>query len=152
MKTQRIAACWCWEFVACAAAVLPAGQAAELKKATWAAGIAARAGSRISFSWSCGRRWTVEQICGPLGEVAASQSGLVERKADVVSPKEEEGLPVDMVFEGSLTGKDRERWPNGDPARQAGAVTERKMLRNGKANALFNGKDLSDGRRAEMGN
>src|SRR5258707_11288484 len=71
-------------------------------------------------------------------------------KLTFVSPKEEEGLPVDMVFEGSLTGKrlsGKVNGPNGATWQWTGGRAPSLERKNapkwGKAIALFNGKDLS---------
>jgi len=67
-----------------------------------------------------------------------------------VSPKEEEGLPVDMVFEGSLTGKrlsGKVNGPNGATwqwtGERAPSLERKNAPKWGKPIALFNGKDLT---------
>ncbi|HEY6129884.1 MAG TPA: DUF1080 domain-containing protein [Candidatus Acidoferrum sp.] len=71
-------------------------------------------------------------------------------KLTFVSPKEEEAMPTDMVFEGTLAGKTlsgKVNGPNNTTWEWTGArapLLERKtMPKWGKAIALFNGKDLT---------
>jgi hypothetical protein len=71
-------------------------------------------------------------------------------KLTLVSPKEEEGLPVDMIFEGSLTGKrlsGKVNGPNGATwqwtGERAPSLERKNAPKWGKPIALFNGKDLT---------
>ena len=76
-----------------------------------------------------------------------------------VSPKAEEGLPVDMVFEGLLTGKTlsgKVNGPNGATwewsGERAPSLERKTSPKWGKPVALFNGKDLSGWKMSGKGN
>ena len=71
-------------------------------------------------------------------------------KLTFVSPKEEEGAPADLVFEGSLAGKNLSGTVNGPDGKtwqwtgqRAPALVRAKPPKWGKPIALFNGKDLT---------
>jgi hypothetical protein len=81
----------------------------------------------------------------PLPKVELSKG-----KLTFVSPKEEEGLPVDMVFEGLLTGKTLSGKVNGSngttwewSGERAPSLERKTGPKWGKPVALLNGKDLS---------
>jgi Domain of Unknown Function (DUF1080) len=76
-----------------------------------------------------------------------------------VSPKAEEDLPVDMLFEGLLTGKmlsGKVNGPNGATwewsGERAPALERKTSPKWGKPVALFNGKDLSGWKMSGKGN
>lgn len=71
-------------------------------------------------------------------------------KLTFVSPKDEEAMPTDMVFEGTLTGKTLSGKVNGPNSAtwewtgvRAPLLERKTMPKWGKAIALFNGKDLT---------
>jgi hypothetical protein len=76
-----------------------------------------------------------------------------------VSPKAEEDLPVDMVFEGSLTGRalsGKVNGPNGATwewsGERAPSLERKTSPKWGKPVALFNGQDLSGWKMSGKGN
>src|SRR5229473_423504 len=90
----------------------------------------------------------------PLAKVELSNGILT-----FVSPKAEEDLPVDMVFEGLLTGKTlsgKVNGPNGATWKWSGerapSLERKTSPKWGKPVALFNGKDLSGWKMSGKGN
>ncbi|GAC1679346.1 MAG: DUF1080 domain-containing protein [Candidatus Acidiferrum sp.] len=89
----------------------------------------------------------------PLPKVELSNGHLT-----FISPKEEEGLPVDMVFEGALLGKTLSgttTGPNGTvwqwTGQRAHKLKSKSAPKWGKPVSLFNGKDLTGWKMAGPG-
>ena len=134
------------------AAAAPAGESVKAFLGRW--DLTLKDGSREYPSWlelSQENGRLVAQFVGRWGNARPlPKAELSNGKLTFVSPKEEEGAQADLVFEGTLNGKELSGTVNGPDGKtwqwtgeRAPALVRAKPPKWGKAIPLFNGKDLT---------
>ena len=134
------------------AAAAPAGESVKAFLGRW--DLTLKDGSREYPSWlelSQENGRLVAQFVGRWGNARPlPKAELSNGKLTFVSPKEEEGAQADLVFEGTLNGKELSGTVNGPDGKtwqwtgeRAPALVRAKPPKWGKAIPLFNGKDLA---------
>jgi len=134
------------------AAAAPAGESVKAFLGRW--DLTLKDGNREYPSWlelSQENGRLVAQFVGRWGNARPlPKAELSNGKLTFVSPKEEEGAQADLVFEGTLNGKELSGTVNGPDGKtwqwtgeRAPALVRAKPPKWGKAIPLFNGKDLT---------